>query len=105
MIARVWRGWTTPEDADRYEQLLRAEILPDIATQSGEGFRGAEVYRRTDGEEVAFMTVLRFMSMDAIRQFVDDDPREAHVPAAARSLLRRFENEVAHYEVVIDDRE
>lgn len=105
MIARVWRGWTAPEDADRYEQLLRTEILPDIASQSGEGFQGAEVYRRADGDEVAFMTVLRFTSMDGVRQFVDDDPQEAHVPAAARSLLCRFEDEVAHYEVVVDNRE
>lgn len=105
MIARVWRGWTAPEDADRYERLLRTEILPDIASQSGEGFRGAEVYRRPAGDEVAFMTILRFVSMEAVREFVGDDPQDAHVPPSARSLLRRFEDEVAHYEVVLDDRE
>jgi heme-degrading monooxygenase HmoA len=103
MIARVWRGWTAPEDADRYEQLLRTEILPDIAAQSGEGFRGAEVYRRPDGDDVAFMTVLRFASMEAVRRFVGDPPSEAHVPADARALLRRFEDQVAHYDVVVDN--
>ncbi|WP_103030157.1 antibiotic biosynthesis monooxygenase [Salinibacter altiplanensis] len=105
MIARVWRGWTAPDDADRYERLLRTEILPDIAAQSGEGFRGAEVHRRPVGEEVAFMTLLRFVSMDVVRQFVGEDPRAAHVPPTARSLLRRFEDEVVHYEVVVDTRE
>lgn len=100
MIVRVWRGWTPPNNADRYERLLRTEILPDIANQSGDGFEGAEVFRRSDGDEVAFMTILRFASMDAVRQFAGKDPRVAHVPAAARSLLSRFEDEVEHYEVV-----
>jgi antibiotic biosynthesis monooxygenase (ABM) superfamily enzyme len=103
MIARVWRGWTAPRDADRYERLLRTEILPDIADRSGEGFRGAEVFRRPDGDEVAFMTILRFTSMDAVRRFAGKDPRVAHVPAAARSLLSRFEDEVEHYEALVGD--
>jgi hypothetical protein len=30
MISRIWHGWTTPEKADRYEALLRAEVLPGI---------------------------------------------------------------------------
>jgi len=105
MIARVWRGWTAPEDADRYERLLRTEVLPDIAAQSGDGFCGAAVYRRPDGGEVAFMTVLRFDSMEVVRQFVGENPSEAHVPPAARPLLRRFEDEVVHYEVVVDNRD
>jgi len=104
MIARVWWGWTAPEDADRYERVLRTEVLPDIAAQAGDGFHGAAVYRRSEGEEVAFMTVLRFASMDVVREFVGEDPSAAHVPPAARALLRRFEDEVAHYEVVVDDR-
>ena len=28
MICRIWRGWTTPADADAYERLLRSEIFP-----------------------------------------------------------------------------
>ena len=27
MISRIWHGWTTPENADAYEQLLRHEII------------------------------------------------------------------------------
>lgn len=103
MIARVWRGWTAPSDADQYERLLRTEIIPGIADQSSDGFEGAEVFRRPDGEEVAFMTILRFASMDAVRRFAGDEPRVAHVPPHARSLLNRFETEVEHYEVVVGD--
>jgi hypothetical protein len=30
MIARIWHGYTTSENADGYEKLLQSEILPDI---------------------------------------------------------------------------
>ena len=41
MITRIWHGWTTPENADTYEELLRTEILPDIAQKGIPGYRGA----------------------------------------------------------------
>jgi hypothetical protein len=28
MIARIWYGYTTPENVDAYEALLKAEIPP-----------------------------------------------------------------------------
>jgi len=34
MIARIWHGWTTPENADAYASLLRTEVLPGIAEPS-----------------------------------------------------------------------
>ncbi|MGH3031922.1 MAG: hypothetical protein ACRDNE_14400 [Gaiellaceae bacterium] len=39
MIARVWHGWASGENADRYEAHLRAEILPGI--HRIEGYAGA----------------------------------------------------------------
>lgn len=68
MIARVWHGWTTPAAADAYETLLREEVLPAMAEQAGDGFCGAEVLRRAEGEEVAFVTIRRFASMAAVRR-------------------------------------
>jgi len=31
MIARIWHGWTVPENADAYEALLKTEIFPGIS--------------------------------------------------------------------------
>jgi hypothetical protein len=28
VIMRLWHGYTKPEDADKYDQMLRDEILP-----------------------------------------------------------------------------
>jgi hypothetical protein len=30
MINRVWHGWTTPANADKYEALLKAQIFVGI---------------------------------------------------------------------------
>jgi hypothetical protein len=33
MIGRIWHGWTKPENADRYERLLKEEIFSGIAAK------------------------------------------------------------------------
>jgi len=96
MIARVWRGWTRPEEAEAYERLLRDEILPGIV-EDAPACRGGDVLRHRTETEVEFMTILWFDSMDGIRAFVGAPPEAAHVPPRARELLHRYEEEVRHY--------
>ncbi len=50
MIGRLWRGWTTTENADAYEELLRTRILPGI--HRVDGYQGAYLLRRDVGEGV-----------------------------------------------------
>lgn len=45
MIGRVWHGWTTPENADAYEELLRHEIFEGIKGRQIAGFREIQVLR------------------------------------------------------------
>lgn len=99
MIQRIWHGWTAPEEADRYERLLTEEILPSIAARELEGYRGVQVLRRRDGDEVEFVTILSFDSLDAVRAFAGDDPEAAYVPPEAREVLARFDDRVRHYEL------
>ena len=58
MITRLWHGWTTPENADSYEALIRSTIFPGILGRKIEGSRRVELYRRPLGEEVEFVTVM-----------------------------------------------
>lgn len=101
MIARIWYGWTTPENADAYEELLRNEVLPGIAGRAIEGYRGPHLLRREVGDEVEFVTILRFDALSSVRAFVGEDHEVAYVPPAARELLSRFDERSAHYEVVL----
>jgi heme-degrading monooxygenase HmoA len=99
MICRIWHGWTTPANADAYEELLRAEIFHGIARREIPGYRGIELLRRTDRELVEFVTMMWFDSIDAVRAFAGPDYDLAVVPPAARALLHRFDDRSTHYEV------
>jgi heme-degrading monooxygenase HmoA len=99
MIARLWHGYTRPADADAYERLLREEIFLGIASRAIPGYRGIELFRRPTAEEVEFVTLMRFDSLDAVRAFAGEDHEAAVVPPAARALLVRYDPRSAHYEV------
>jgi len=98
VIGRIWHGWTTPENADAYEALLRSEVLPAIDRVPG--FLGAHLLRRDAGGEVEFVTLTLFESLDAVRAFAGEDYETAVVPPEARRLLTHFDARSAHYEVV-----
>jgi heme-degrading monooxygenase HmoA len=100
VIARVWHGWTTPENADAYETLLRSEVLPGISRI--DGARGAYVLRDPLEDEVEFVTITLWDSLEAVRAFAGDDYEIAVVPPPARRLLARFDERSRHYEAVIE---
>jgi heme-degrading monooxygenase HmoA len=100
MISRLWHGWTTHDNADGYEQLLRSEILPGIHRVAG--FKGAFVLRREGKkDEVEFVTLTMFESIDAVKEFAGEDYEVAVVLPEARKLLARYDARSAHYETVL----
>jgi len=104
MISRIWHGWTTPENADAYEALLKEEIFVGIGARQIEGYQGIQLFRRNVGgrdvgDEVEFVTVMWFASLDAVRVFAGDDYEVAVVPPKARALLSRFDARSQHYQV------
>jgi hypothetical protein len=101
MIARVWHGWTTRENAAAYEELLRSEILPGITRRGIRGLRGEHLLKRDVPEGVEFVTILWFDSMEAVREFAGEDYETAVVPDKARRLLARFDARSQHYDTVL----
>lgn len=102
MITRIWHGWTTPANADVYEELLRTDILPGIARKQLPGYQGAHLLRRTLPDEVEFVTVLWFETLDSVRNFMGDDYEVAYVPPRARAVLSRFDERSQHYEMLLN---
>ena len=96
MITRLWHGWTATEAADAYERFLLTELFPSM--RAIPGFLGAEVLRRADGDEVAFVTLTRFDSSDAIRAFAGDDYEVPVLEPEALRLLSRYEERALHFE-------
>ncbi len=98
MILRLWRGWTNVENADRYEELIRATIFPGILGKAIAGLEDLELFRRPLEAEVEFMTLMRFASWDAVKAFAGPNWEVSVVPPAARAVLARFDEKAAHYE-------
>jgi antibiotic biosynthesis monooxygenase (ABM) superfamily enzyme len=99
MIGRIWHGWTTPENADIYENLLKTEIFPGIASKNVPGYRGIQLFRRPLNGEVEFITIMRFDSWETVKQFAGEDYETAYVPPKAREVLSRFDERSQHYEI------
>lgn len=101
MIQRKWHGWTTSENAEPYERLLREQIFPGILARDVRGLRSLEAWRREAGSQVEFVTVMVFEDMRAVAEFTGGDPEDSVVPEAARKLLSRFDEHSQHYDLAI----
>ncbi len=110
-IKRIWHGWTTRENADGYEAVVRGEVIPAIEALGIEGYRGLELLRNTqntgDDEhtEIEFATIMTFDSLDSIIDFQGEDYTRAHVPDAAQRYLKRWNSHAAHYELLKEPEE
>ncbi len=100
MISRIWHGWTTHENADKYEALLRADVLPGI--HRIRGYTGAYLLRR-DGahDEVEFLTMTQFTDIAAVMEFAGHDYERAVIEPAAGKLLTHYDSRSAHYHTLL----
>ncbi|HYK50531.1 MAG TPA: antibiotic biosynthesis monooxygenase [Terriglobales bacterium] len=99
MIARIWHGYTKPENADTYEAMLKPEVLPGISRVKG--YRGSYFLRREHGSEVEFITILLWESLDGLRELAGPDYEVAVVPPERRKVLSHFDERASHYEVIL----
>ena len=97
MIARLWRGWTSLENADAYERLLREQVRPGLKLI--DGYRGGYILRQEGTDEVEFVVMNLFDSLEAVRAFAGPEYTVPVFDPEARSLLSKVEPVARHYEV------
>jgi heme-degrading monooxygenase HmoA len=100
VIARIWHGWTKRADAKTYEKMLRDEIFPSIAARNIKGYRGAELFISEDENEIEFVTLLRFDSMGAVKEFAGADETKPVIFPGVEKILTRMEP-ARHYRIAI----
>jgi hypothetical protein len=100
MICRLWRGWTTRNNAEAYERIVRGEVIPGIEARRIPGFQHIDLMRRELDDEVEFQTLMWFDSLDSIKAFMGEDYSVSHVPPAAQAVLKRLDDRAAHFEVL-----
>ena len=97
MIARVWKGWTSPLNAEAYERLLRERVLPQLHELPG--YQSGYILRHDGPEESEFLIINFFSSLEAVKAFAGDEISIPVFEPEARALLSRIEERVQHYEV------
>jgi hypothetical protein len=70
-VKRIWHGWTTPENADLYQELLHQEVFPGIESKGIEGYRSVEL--------------LTIMTFDSIKRW---DKTAVHYTAIEKRSFR-----------------
>jgi heme-degrading monooxygenase HmoA len=100
MICRLWRGWTTKENAEAYERIVRGQVIPGIEARHIPGFLSIDLVRREREDDVEFMTLMWFDALSSVKEFMGEDYDVAHVPLDAQAVLADFDKRSAHYEVL-----
>jgi heme-degrading monooxygenase HmoA len=103
MISRIWHGYTTFENADAYEKLLKEEIFIGIKNRNIKGYKGIQLLRRQLDNEVEFITIMWFDTLKSVREFAGIDYEKAVVPEKAQRILSRFDKQSRHYDVRAED--
>jgi heme-degrading monooxygenase HmoA len=102
MIARMWRGFAIPEKAEEYVKHLQMSVLPQL--HQIDGFHGVTLMRQDSAQQVEFIVLTLWESMDAIHKFAGADTEVAVVAPAAQPLFREYDSTVRHFEVVLNTR-
>ena len=99
-IKRIWHGWTTPDNADKYQQVLLNEVIPGIEKKNISGYRSIEVLRKDNDVEVEFITIMTFDSLQNVIDFQGEDYAKCYVPDVAQKVLKRWDQYSSHYEFI-----
>jgi antibiotic biosynthesis monooxygenase (ABM) superfamily enzyme len=97
VIARIWHGYTKPELADAYEATLKPELLPGIGKIPG--YKSGMVLRRQLGDEVEFITIMVWESIEALQAVAGAKYEAAIIPEDRLKYLSRYDTQSAHYEI------
>jgi heme-degrading monooxygenase HmoA len=98
MIIREWRGRASPSTAEAYPKHFHDKVVPEL--RQVPGFVGAQLTRRQLDDEIEFLVLTRWQSIDAIRAFAGINVEKAVVEPGAVAALVEFDTTVRHYEVL-----
>ena len=97
MIARIWRGWTRPEDAAAYAAYIKGTGI--AAYRATPGNQGAYLVSRRDGDRTEFLTISFWDNRSSIEGFAGEDIEKAvFYPEDDRFLVAR-ETTVRHFDI------
>jgi heme-degrading monooxygenase HmoA len=96
----MWRGSAIRERADDYVKHLQQSVVHEL--RQIDGFKGIYLLRRNLSDDVEFLVMTLWESMETTRKFAGENPEVAVVAPAARALFREYDAEVKHFEIMLN---
>ena len=100
MIIRIWKGQTTHENSNKYEQLLKEVVFPRIKAKNVEGYKGIQLLKDQKDHYVDFITIMAFENWMSVKNFAGEDYEKSYVIDEAKALLESYDQKAAHYELL-----
>jgi len=94
LIARIWHGQTSAENAQNYIDLAKRTVVPEFSETPGN--KGLIFQHRTDGDVTHMLFISYWEDMKAIRKFAGKDYRKARLFPAEKDLLLDNGERVEH---------
>jgi len=102
MIARIWKARATPEHAVEYAAFLQSTVVPELTAIHG--YQGVTLLEHEQDGVVEVTVMTWWESLESIRAFAGDAVETAVVHDTAARMLMDFDRDVAHHQVVFDNR-
>ena len=99
MVARIWKGYSSFENADAYESFLKTEFMPAVEKKHIPGYKKFQLLRKEDKDEISFITIMWFENIEQIKAFAGEDYEKAVVHPKAQALLKRYDSHSGHFEL------
>lgn len=96
-IIRTWKGWTTLENAPIYENMLIKEVFPEVKKKGVEGLEKVSISTMEKNNEVEFLLVLQFDSLESVKMFAGENYIMAYIPDNAKRVLSRYNETAQHF--------
>ena len=100
MIVRMWRGKVPKKLKSDYEAYLNQTGLSDYGKIAGN--QGVYLLCQDMGENVEFLTMTFWSSIDAIKKFAGEDYEKARYYPEDEKFLLNFSETAEHFEVLYD---
>lgn len=102
MIIRIWKGTTAHSNSDKYEQLLKEVVFPQIKQKDIPGYHGIQLLKNSKEDGVDFVTIMAFENLEAIKKFAGENYEQSYVIDQAKVLLQDYDVVATHYELLHD---
>jgi hypothetical protein len=96
-IIRIWKGWTTLENAPIYENMLINEVFPEVKKKGVTGLEKVSISTKLYQNEVEFFLVLQFNTIESVKLFAGENYEIAYIPENAKRVLLRYDTTAQHY--------